>query len=87
MEVIVYSKSGCPQCVQAKTFLKKHDITFEEQNLDDEVARTEFYTKCGPAVRSMPQIFLDGERIGGFRELMASDILTRKQAGNFNEDF
>jgi hypothetical protein len=35
----------------------------------------------------VPQIFIDGERIGGFQELVKSDILVRKQAGNFNEDF
>lgn len=34
-----------------------------------------------------PQIFLDGDRIGGFQELIKSDILDRKAAGNFDEEF
>jgi glutaredoxin len=34
-----------------------------------------------------PQIFVDGERIGGYQELIKSDVVARKQAGNFDEDF
>lgn len=87
MEVKVYSKSNCPFCVQAKQFLKKNEIEFTEVNLDDEDARKQFYADCGPAVRSMPQIFVDGDRIGGFQELVKSNILDRKAAGSFGESF
>ncbi len=87
MEVIVYSKTVCPYCTQAKAFLKKHEIAFEERNLDNDEERVKFYENVGNGVRSVPQIFVDGERIGGYQELMKSDILVRKQAGNFNEDF
>lgn len=86
MEVVIYSKTVCPYCVQAKNFLKKHDIAFEEKNLDDDDERTAFYATY-PGVRSVPQIFLEGERIGGFQELIKSDILERKAAGNFDEEF
>jgi glutaredoxin len=87
MEVIVYSKTVCPYCTQAKAFLKKNEIEFQEVNLDDDLERAKFYEKVGAGVRSVPQIFLDGERIGGYTELMKSDILDRKQATSFNEDF
>jgi glutaredoxin 3 len=86
MEVIIYSKTICPYCTSAKNFLKSNDIAFEEKNLDDDDERTAFYANY-PGVRSVPQIFLDGERIGGFQELMKSDILARKAAGNFDEEF
>lgn len=86
MEVVVYSKTICPYCVQAKNFLKTHEIKYEEKNLDDDDERAAFYSNY-PGVRSVPQIFVDGERIGGFQELMKSDILSRKQAGNFDEEF
>lgn len=86
MEVVVFSKTVCPYCVQAKAFLKKNDIEYTEKNLDDDEIRTAFYTEHA-GVRSVPQIFIDGERIGGFQELVKSDILIRKQAGNFGEDF
>lgn len=87
MEVKVYSKTICPYCTQAKQWLKRNDIEYTEINLDDDEARTKFYAEVGNGVRSVPQIFVDGDRIGGYQELIKSDILTRKQAGNFDEDF
>lgn len=88
MEVVIYSKTVCPYCVQAKSFLKKHDIEFEEKNLDDDDERTAFYALY-PGVRSVPQIFLGTERIGGFQELIKSDLVARYNLakGDFNEDF
>ncbi len=86
MEVVVYSKTICPYCTSAKQFLKNNDIEYVEKNLDDDEERTAFYASY-PGVRSVPQIFLDGERIGGFQELIKSDILSRKAAGNFDEEF
>jgi glutaredoxin 3 len=87
MNVKVYSKSVCPYCVQAKAFLKRHNIDFEEINLDDDAARIKFYEEVGNGVRTVPQIFVDGERVGGYQELVKSDIVARKNAGNFDEDF
>jgi glutaredoxin 3 len=87
MEVIVYSKTVCPYCTQAKSYLSKHGIEYKEINLDDEEARKAFYVTCGAGVRSVPQIFVDGERIGGYQELIKSDVVARQQAGNFDADF
>lgn len=87
MKVQVFSKSNCQYCVMAKQFLTKNEIAYEEINLDDEAARLEFYQKCGPGIRSMPQIFVDDVRLGGYQDLMRSDILVRKAAGTFGEEF
>lgn len=87
MEVVVYSKTVCPYCTQAKAFLKKNEIAFQEINLDDDSERQKFYESVGAGVRSVPQIFVDGERIGGFTELVKSDIVARKQVTSFNEEF
>lgn len=87
MEVIVYSKTVCPYCTQAKNYLAKNGIEYTEINLDDNEARQAFYAKCGGGVRTVPQIFVDGERIGGFQELVKSDVVARHQAGNFDADF
>jgi glutaredoxin 3 len=87
MEVKVYSKTVCPFCTQAKAFLKRNDIGFTEINLDDDEERVKFYETVGNGIRSVPQIYVDGERIGGYQELVKSDIVARKNAGNFNEDF
>jgi glutaredoxin 3 len=87
MEVVVYSKTVCPYCTQAKAYLKKHGIEYSEINLDDEEERKAFYEKCGPGVRSVPQIFVDDERIGGYTELIKSDVAARHAAGSFDADF
>lgn len=80
MEVVIYSKSSCPNCVHAKNYLKQHNVPFNEINLDDDVVRQAFYAKCGEGVRSMPQVFVDDLRLGGLRELMASDVVARHKA-------
>ena len=35
MEVIVYSSTGCPKCMEVKDQLKKWGISFEERNLSE----------------------------------------------------
>ena len=32
--------------------------------------RSEFYSKLGEGVKTVPQIFIDNKRIGGFQELV-----------------
>jgi len=95
MEVTVYSKSGCPFCVKAKDWLTGHGFTFTENVLDDEEQRMAFYQKINGnkeeitrgteqrRVNSMPQIFIDDKRIGGYDDLMskADDLLKKKSGG------
>ena len=73
LKIVVYSKSACPQCDSAKMLLKMKSLDFEEIKIDDEAERLAFYAKCGPAVRQMPQIFINGEHIGGCDDLYALD--------------
>lgn len=64
-KVVVYSKSACPQCETVKNLLKARQVEFEEIKLEDEGDRMAFYEKCGPSVRSMPQVFINDQRVGG----------------------
>jgi glutaredoxin 3 len=88
MEVIIYSKTVCPYCVQAKQYLSRNGIEYTEKNLDNDDERTAFYALY-PGVRSVPQIFFGTERIGGYQELVKSDLVARYNLakGDFNEDF
>jgi glutaredoxin len=72
LKITVYSKSACPQCDSAKMLLKSRALDFEEIRLDDEAQRQAFYERCGPAVRQMPQIFINGQRVGGLAGLQAA---------------
>ena len=72
LKIVVYSKSACPQCESAKMLLKSRSMDFEEVKIDDEAERLAFYEKCGPAVRQMPQIFINDQRVGGLAGLQAA---------------
>ena len=71
-KIVVYSKSACPQCESAKMLLKSRALAYEEIKIDDEAERIDFYEKCGPSVRQMPQIFINDQRVGGLAGLQAA---------------
>lgn len=68
MKAIVWSKYHCSYCDQAKVLLKQHGITFEEKKIGDGYTKEELLEEI-PTARTVPQIILDGELIGGFTEL------------------
>jgi len=65
---IVWSKPQCPYCDQAKALLESKGIAFEERKIGEGYTREQLL-EAVPTARSVPQIFLDGELIGGFVEL------------------
>lgn len=72
LNIVVYSKSACPQCDAAKMILKTRGLAYEEIKIDDEAERLAFYAKCGPSVRQMPQVFINDQRVGGVNGLQAA---------------
>lgn len=68
MKATVWSKYHCPICDQAKALLNSRGIEFEEKKIGDGYTKEELL-EAVPTARSVPQIFLDEEYIGGFQEL------------------
>lgn len=68
MKAIIWSKQQCPYCVQAKNLLKLKGIEFEERMIDEDWTKEQLL-EAVPTARSVPQIFLDEEYVGGFQEL------------------
>lgn len=68
MKAIVWSKYHCPYCDQAKSLLNQRGIEFEERKIGDGWTKEELLENI-PAARTVPQIIIDGELIGGFTEL------------------
>ena len=68
MNIFIYTKSGCPNCVAAKQLLKSKDLSFVECDMDDEKVR-EAFQFAYPEAKQMPQIFIDDERVGGLAGL------------------
>ena len=69
MTAIVWSKDGCSHCVQAKALLESNGITYEERNITGGTWTREQLFEAVPTAKTMPQIFLDGEYVGGLNEL------------------
>lgn len=68
MNAIVWSKYHCPYCDQAKALLKQKGYTFEERKIGDGYTKEELL-EAVPTARTVPQIIINGELIGGFTEL------------------
>ena len=70
--VTVYTTDPCSFCARVKQLLNARQIAFDEVNLaKDPDGRAELARTTG--LMTFPQILVDGEPIGGFRELMAYD--------------
>ena len=67
-KAIVWSKNQCPYCDQAKALLKLKGIEYEERNINDGWDREDLLAAV-PTARTVPQIFLGEEYVGGFTEL------------------
>jgi glutaredoxin 3 len=70
MKAIVWSKYNCPYCDQAKALLTQKGIAFEERKIGDGYTREDLL-EAVPNARTVPQIFLNEELVGGFTELKA----------------
>ena len=68
MKAIVWSKYQCPYCDQAKALLTQKGIEFEERKIGDGWTKEDLL-EAVPTARTVPQIFLGEELVGGFTEL------------------
>jgi glutaredoxin 3 len=68
MKAVVWSKYHCTFCEQAKTLLKNKGYQIEERKIGDGYSKEELL-EAVPTARTVPQIFLDDDYIGGFDEL------------------
>jgi glutaredoxin 3 len=71
-DVQLYSTQTCPYCIRAKALLKRRNIAFDEIDVtNDPDKRAWLVSTTGR--RTVPQIFIKGEPIGGSDELHALD--------------
>ena len=68
MKAVIWSKYNCAYCDQAKALLNQNDIPYEERKIGDGWAKEDLLAAV-PNARSVPQIFLNEEYVGGFLEL------------------
>lgn len=68
MRTLVYGKNNCPFCAAAKDELEMRGIHYEYISLE-EIGKTAAEV-TGRKVKTVPQIYLEGQYIGGYDELM-----------------
>jgi len=68
MSAIVWSRYNCSFCEQAKALLMRNNIDFEERKIGEGWTREQLL-EAVPNARTVPQIFINDEYIGGFAEL------------------
>lgn len=69
VKVVIWSKNGCTYCEKAKALLKAKEIAYEERNINTSWTREQLL-EAVPNARTVPQIFINNELIGGFDDLV-----------------
>ncbi|MEG3435773.1 glutaredoxin 3 [Pannus brasiliensis CCIBt3594] len=71
--VEIYTWATCPYCIRAKWLLGWKGVNYTEYKIDgDETARQSMSERAG-GKRSVPQIFIDNQHVGGCDDLYALD--------------
>lgn len=74
MKVEIYTKDACPYCVQAKNLFKSKGWEYTEHYINEDnrtMLLEELTTRIGVTPRTVPQIFIDDQTIGGYTDLVA----------------
>ncbi len=67
----VYTTNYCPFCTRAKDLLKRKGAEFQEIDVTgDDEARVKLVERAN-GMRTVPQIFINDEHIGGYDDLAA----------------
>ena len=69
MTAVVWSKDQCGYCVMAKNLLKNKGVEFEERNISQGPWTREQLLAAVPNARTLPQILLNDNLIGGHEQL------------------
>lgn len=74
MAIVIYTTQTCPYCDQAKILLEIKKANYEIIDVtNDPEQRQELIIKTN-GLRTVPQIFIDDQHIGGFDTLRKLDI-------------
>lgn len=65
----IWGKAACPQCEAAKKFCENSNKEYVYKQLDVDFTRNEVL-ETFPQARTFPQIIVNGEKIGGYNNLI-----------------
>jgi len=70
-QVELYTTMWCPFCARARALLERKGVAYTNIDLDEEPNRRDEMVRRSGGRRTVPQIFIDGEHIGGCDDMMA----------------
>ena len=70
-EVELYTTMFCPYCARARVLLDRKGVAYSEIDIIDEPERRDEMIRRAGGRTTVPQIFINGEHIGGSDELVA----------------
>jgi glutaredoxin 3 len=73
IEVELYTTPFCPYCTRARALLDRKGVAFTDIDITEEPTRRAEMIRRAGGRTSVPQIFINGEHIGGSDELVALD--------------
>ena len=72
-KVEMYSTMWCPYCSHARALLERKGVAFTEIDLMEEPGRRDEMIRRAGGRTTVPQIFINGEHIGGCDDMVALD--------------
>ena len=70
MEIIIYSKQNCTFCNKAKHLVKTLGYEYTEKKMEEFDSPEAMLEDIGKQVRTMPQIKIDDQLVGGYNQLV-----------------
>ena len=68
-KVEIYSTMWCGYCARARALLQKKGIAFEDIDIETDTSKRDEMIKRAGGRMTVPQIFIDGQHVGGSDEL------------------
>ena len=70
-KIEIYTTMFCPFCVRAKQLLDSKQVMYDETDVTARLSLRKTMTNRANGRTSVPQIFIDGEHVGGCDDLVA----------------
>lgn len=69
--IVIYSSEHCPYCDRAKQLFDQKQLSYTEIRVDLDPAQRDIMIERSGGRRTVPQIFINDQHIGGCDDLMA----------------
>lgn len=70
-DVTVYTTNSCPYCRQAEKFLESKGVEYKNVDVTEDAALREKLVELSGGRKTVPQIFIGAQPIGGYTDLVA----------------